>query len=40
MSKQDEALAALLGQRIAARRGGPKTALGKQTSSGNALTHG
>lgn len=42
MSKQtqDEALAALMGQRLAARRGGPKSATGKQASSGNALTHG
>ena len=42
MSKQaqDEALAALLGQRIAARRGGPKTPTGKATASQNALTHG
>ena len=42
MSKQaqDEALAALLGQRIAARRGGPKTALGKATASQNAIQHG
>ena len=42
MSKQaqDDALTALLQQRIAAKRGGPRTALGKATSSGNALTHG
>ena len=40
MSKQDDALAALLEQRITARRGGPKTPTGKATSSGNALTHG
>ena len=40
MSAQDDALTALLQQRIAAKRGGPRTALGKATSSGNALTHG
>ena len=42
MSKQaqDEALTALLQQRITARRGGPKTTTGKATASQNALTHG
>ena len=40
MSKQDDTTAALLEQRITARRGGPKTPTGKATSSGNAMQHG
>lgn len=40
MSKQDDALAALLEQRITARRGGPKTPTGKATASQNAIQHG